>query len=93
MMAGEPPQHQGKDTEGGDLSIVSRLHSEGSEGGVQTGQRRHQGGASVVPGRTIHEYRPRQRVRTLLRLEPHREQVQRQASMRLLLRTALHQRP
>jgi hypothetical protein len=48
-MPGEISQRQGKETEGGDLRIVSHLCSEGEQGGTETGQRRHRGGGSVVP--------------------------------------------
>jgi len=76
---------RGRRQRGADLRNVSGLCGKGRQGDAKTGQRRNHSGASVVPSRTIHECRPRQQMCALLRMGPHREQMQWQPDMRLLL--------
>jgi len=87
-MAIEPPNHQGERAERRAQGIIGGLHCEGEEGGTETSEQRRNCCRSTIQSRTVHECGPRQPLRALLWVGPHREQVQPPSTeVRLLRRT------
>ena len=92
VVAAKPLQHHGEKTAVGDHCNVSGLCCEGEQVCLQTGQRRHQGGGSVVLSRMSHKWWCRHQVIALPRIGRYTEQVQLQARVWLLLRASLQLR-